>query len=520
MSMRPMPCAPASWFSSAIICERGLRRAVERHRQAALEADRDLVGLRGRGRVVGVAVDVVLRGVPDVLQDARSRSCGPRRSGRSSTASAPSRRSAGPSPRRTRSPCPWSCPSRGPAPCRFTSGASAARPASNRTWSLPLPVQPCATRVGAVFLGDPGQVLDDQRPRQRRHQRVAVHVERVRPAGPGCSSPPRTHRARPRPRPRPRRSPAPAPDRLQVLTALADVDRERDDLGPGLLRDPADRHRRVQPAGIREHYLVRHRCSSSVVRVCRESMRGHDRPPGCRPLATAGRVTALGEPQQRLGELLAAGRVPGDDQDGVVAADGAEHGGPAGVVDRRREQLRGARGRAQDDQVGAGLGGDEQLRGHPGQPGRWLDRELAEQAAAQLPVRLRPARARQPRRSAGTPSPPGSSSSPAARTPGAVGGAQPHRPDLLQVPRQRRLRHPQADVASRSASSSWDRTGADRWPRMLAIRACRAAFVAGLACRQRVPPAVRRGRAASTRAPSARAAGSRPARTRATPGRR
>ena len=61
--------------------------------------------------------------------------------------------------------------------CR--SGASAPMPTSKRTWSLPLPVQPCATIGGAVLAGGRDEVLDDERPGQRRHQRVAVHVERV-----------------------------------------------------------------------------------------------------------------------------------------------------------------------------------------------------------------------------------------------------------------------------------------------------------------------------------------------------
>src|SRR4029077_16347353 len=74
-----------------------------------------------------------------------------------------------------------------------TSGARLAMPTSNLTWSLTLPVQPCATASapraraasavrdaeGAARAGHPGKMGDDQRPRERRDQRVAVHVERV-----------------------------------------------------------------------------------------------------------------------------------------------------------------------------------------------------------------------------------------------------------------------------------------------------------------------------------------------------
>src|SRR5580693_4208123 len=50
-------------------------------------------------------------------------------------------------------------------------------------------------------------------------------------------------------------------------------------------------------------------------------------------------AAALSQPQQRVGEVGTAGRVTGNDQHRVVAADGAEHGRPAGVVDRGGQQL-------------------------------------------------------------------------------------------------------------------------------------------------------------------------------------
>ena len=87
---------------------------------------------------------------------------------------------------------------------------------------------------------------------------------------------------------------------------------------------------------------------------------------GLRSVPRLGPAAPLGEPQQQRGELVAARRVTGDDQHRVVAGDGAEHRGQA-PVDHRGQQLRGARRRAQHDQVAAGLGRHQQLARHPGQ---------------------------------------------------------------------------------------------------------------------------------------------------------
>src|SRR5690242_12258101 len=53
-------------------------------------------------------------------------------------------------------------------------------------------------------------------------------------------------------------------------------------------------------------------------------------------------------PAGELGRELCArggrgGRLPGDDDDGVVAGDGADHLGQAGPVERAGQELRGAR---------------------------------------------------------------------------------------------------------------------------------------------------------------------------------
>lgn len=103
-----------------------------------------------------------------------------------------------------------------------------------------------------MLAGGGHQMLDDQRPADRRHQRVAVHVQRVVEDGgqtvafgelvPGVDDDSLHGAAVQRP----------LPDDLHVLAALTEVDRHRDDLAAGLLADPADGHRGVQTAGIRQ----------------------------------------------------------------------------------------------------------------------------------------------------------------------------------------------------------------------------------------------------------------------------
>ena len=58
-----------------------------------------------------------------------------------------------------------------------------------------------------------------------------------------------------------------------------------------------------------------------------------------------------------------------DDQHRVVAGDGAEHVVQLRLVDRGRQELRGARRGAEHDEVGRRLGGDQQLAEQPFEPG-------------------------------------------------------------------------------------------------------------------------------------------------------
>src|SRR5690606_42058293 len=56
-------------------------------------------------------------------------------------------------------------------------------------------------------------------------------------------------------------------DGLHVLAALTDVDGDGHHLGTGLLGDPTDRHRGVEPARVREHHPLSHLFFSSLTFV-------------------------------------------------------------------------------------------------------------------------------------------------------------------------------------------------------------------------------------------------------------
>ena len=106
--------------------------------------------------------------------------------------------------------------------------------------------------AAAVLTGGRHQMLDDQRPADRRDQWVTVHIERVVQNGgqavalgelvAGVNDHGLHGAAVQRP----------LAYHLHVLAALAEVNCHRHDLAAGLLADPADRHRGVQTAGIRQ----------------------------------------------------------------------------------------------------------------------------------------------------------------------------------------------------------------------------------------------------------------------------
>src|SRR3954447_22102568 len=77
---------------------------------------------------------------------------------------------------------------------------------------------------------------------------------------------------------------------------------------------------------------------------------------------------SAGQAHESSYDVLAAGRVARDHQDGVVAGDGAEHVAELGLVQRRGQEVGGPGGRAEHHEVGAGVGGDQQLLAEPRQP--------------------------------------------------------------------------------------------------------------------------------------------------------
>ena len=78
----------------------------------------------------------------------------------------------------------------------------------------------------------------------------------------------------------------------------------------------------------------------------------------------------LGEGEEAPGDGVAALRVAGHHEHGVVAGDGAEHGVELGLVDGAGEELGGTGRGPQHDQVGARLGAHEELGAEAGQPVR------------------------------------------------------------------------------------------------------------------------------------------------------
>src|SRR5690349_19420727 len=86
---------------------------------------------------------------------------------------------------------------------------------------------------------------------------------------------------------------------------------------------------------------------------------------------------STGQAHESSYDVLAALGVAGDDHHRVVAGDGAEHVAELGLVEGAGEEVRRTRRRAQHDEVGARLRGDQQLLAQPRQPalaGRGLAR--------------------------------------------------------------------------------------------------------------------------------------------------
>ena len=86
-------------------------------------------------------------------------------------------------------------------------------------------------------------------------------------------------------------------------------------------------------------------------------------------------VRVVGQVEEAAREGVAAHGVATDHEEGVIPGDGAEDVPQVGLVEGAGEELRRARWGAEHDEVGAGLGADEELGAQAGQavaPGRAL----------------------------------------------------------------------------------------------------------------------------------------------------
>lgn len=231
--------------------------AVEGDRDARLEGDDHLVRLPGEGRVLGVLVDVLDRRVPDVLEEAGLDGAaedvlvdGVRRllGGRD-------RQALGLAEGDGLVAGHGVVTDRGDALQVGGEGDDAGLEAD---LVVALAGAAVGDGGGAVLPGGGHQVLDDRRPGQGGDQWIAVHVEGVgldrreavllgelvpgvRHLGLDGTAGERT-----------------LADDVQVLATLADVDRDRDDLGARLLSDPADGDGGVKTAGVGEYDALGH----------------------------------------------------------------------------------------------------------------------------------------------------------------------------------------------------------------------------------------------------------------------
>ena len=220
---------------------RGDRLTVDRHRRATVERDDDLVRVALHRRVGRVRVDVLDRTVPDVLQEAGLDGAAPQvlvdrvwRLVRHVDRQALLLRV-----RDGLLPRPRVVPHR-----RDHLEVRGERADPDLEPHLVVALAGAAVRDvrRAVLARGCDQVPHDQRPGQCGDQRVAVHVERVGAQrgqavvlgelGTGVDDV-RLDRAA---------GERALPDGVEVLTALADIDGDGDDVGARLLGDPTDRH--------------------------------------------------------------------------------------------------------------------------------------------------------------------------------------------------------------------------------------------------------------------------------------
>ena len=245
MSSRPTPCAPARRVHVLDELQRRQLLTVEGDRYAAVEGDDHLVGLARDARVLRVGVHVLDRRVPDVLEEPGL---------------------DGPAPqvlvdrvRRLLVLVDGQVVPLGPldglvsghgvvADRRDARHVRCERADAHLEAHLVVALAGAAMRHGrrTVLARGVDQVLDDERPGQGGHQRVAVHVERVgRERRQAVLIGELIARVRDL-RLDGATGDRPLTDDLEILTVLPDVHRDRDHLGAGCLGDPADGHGRVE----------------------------------------------------------------------------------------------------------------------------------------------------------------------------------------------------------------------------------------------------------------------------------
>src|ERR1017187_6681000 len=266
----------------------------------------------------------------------------------------------------------------------LTSGARAARPTSKRTWSLPLPVQPWATTLAPNSRATrarcetiSGRDSADTSGYRSMYRALALSAGTQKSAANSSRTSTTTASAAPqasaRPRIAPRSSP-PWPTSTATAMTSAPVCSAIQPIATEVSRPPEN-------ASTTRCVMV-YPSASVVVVVLGNVVLGNGGP------SPRIRLTAsFRELQERPRDICSPDWVPGYHQDGIVARHRAQDGRPGGVIDRRREELRPARRRADHDQVGAGLGGDEQFRRDPGQPRGSLPVRPGRQFRAHLPFR-------------------------------------------------------------------------------------------------------------------------------------
>ena len=209
-------------------------------------------------------------------------------------------------------------------------------------------------RVGALALGDLDEELGDERPGQRRRQRIGALVEgvglEVRPDEVGDEALARIDDVGPR-----RAGGHRASLDARAQRAAAEVDRERHDLDAELLLEPGDGDRRIESARVGEDDLVhagartsgsvaRDRCWTEAFAPALEArLVGEQDEEG---IVARQRALLLAEARlvDRLGDDAGRPRRPDEDEDQPAPADRDRDVGRGSAGAARR--ARGARSRA------------------------------------------------------------------------------------------------------------------------------------------------------------------------------